>query len=137
MVKHNMRYYEYEDKIKAVYVKILKEQKRMPSQVEVAKICSVSEATVRLHLHAIDLTQLVEPFKLMGSDVLSGLAEKAISGDAASARLFFFLVFDKVERKEIMADIKADVKAKVVTTVKIPDAVAKRIAEEMVKEQKG
>jgi hypothetical protein len=91
--------------------------------------------TVRLHLKAIDINDLIEPFKLMGSNVLQGLTERAEAGDAAAARLFFFLIFDKVERKEIKADVNANVKANVKATVKIPDHIAKRIGDEMAKEE--
>jgi hypothetical protein len=132
---HNKRYFENEALIKAAYMKVLKEQKRMPTLVEVGEMCHISSETVRLHLKAIDINDLIEPFKLMGSNVLQGLTERAEAGDAAAARLFFFLIFDKVERKEIKAEVNANVKANVKATVKIPDHVAKRIGDEMAKEE--
>jgi hypothetical protein len=131
---HNKRYFENEALIKAAYMKVLKEQKRMPTLIEVGEMCHISSETVRQHLKAIDINDLIEPFKLMGSNVLQGLTERAEAGDAAAARLFFFLIFDKVERKEIKADVNANVKANVKATVKIPDHIAKRIAEEMAAE---
>jgi hypothetical protein len=131
---HNKRYFENEALIKAAYMKVLKEQKRMPTLIEVGEMCHISSETVRLHLKAIDINDLIEPFKLMGSNVLQGLTERAEAGDAAAARLFFFLIFDKVERKEIKADVNANVKANVKATVKIPDHIAKRIGDEMAKE---
>jgi hypothetical protein len=127
---HNKRYFENEALIKAAYMKVLKEQKCMPTLIEVGEMCHISSETVRQHLKDIDINDLIEPFKLMGSNVLQGLTERAEAGDAAAARLFFFLIFDKVERKEIKADVNANVKA----TVKIPDAIAKRIGDEMAKE---
>lgn len=133
---HNKRYFENEALIKAAYMKVLKEQKRMPTLVEVGGMCNISSETVRLHLKAIDINDLIEPFKLLGSNVLQGLTEKAEAGDAAAAKLFFFLIFDKAERKEIKADINADIKADVKATVKIPSAIAKRIGDEMAKEEK-
>jgi hypothetical protein len=132
---HNKRYFENEALIKAAYTKVLKDQKRMPTLIEVGEMCHISSETVRQHLKDIDINDLIEPFKLMGSNVLQGLTERAEAGDAAAARLFFFLIFDKVERKEIKADVDANVKATVKATVKIPDHIAKRIAEEMAKEE--
>jgi hypothetical protein len=131
---HNKRYFENEALIRAAYMKVLKEQKRMPTLVEVGEMCHISSETVRLHLKAIDINELIEPFKLMGSNVLQGLTERAEAGDAAAARLFFFLIFDRVERKEIKADVNANVKADVKATIKIPDAIAKRIGDELAKE---
>jgi hypothetical protein len=131
---HNSRYFENDALIKIAYMKVLDEQKRMPTLIEVGKMCSLSSETVRQHLNAINLDEIIEPFNLLGSNVLQGLSERAKAGDAAAARLFFFLVFDKVERKEIKADIKADINAKVKVTVKIPDAIAKRIGDELAKE---
>jgi hypothetical protein len=132
---HNKRYFENEALIKAAYTKVLKEQKRMPTLIEVGEMCHISSETVRQHLKAIDINDLIEPFKLMGSNVLQGLTERAEAGDAAAARLFFFLIFDKVERKEIKADVNANIKANVKATVKIPDHIAKRIGDEMAKEE--
>jgi hypothetical protein len=132
---HNKRYFENEALIKAAYTKVLKDQKRMPTLVEVGEMCHISSETVRQHLKAIDINDLIEPFKLMGSNVLQGLTERAEAGDAAAARLFFFLIFDKVERKEIKADVNANIKANVKATVKIPDHIAKRIGDEMAKEK--
>jgi hypothetical protein len=131
---HNKRYFENEALIKAAYMKVLKEQKRMPTLIEVGEMCHISSETVRQHLKDIDINDLIEPFKLMGSNLLQGLTERAEAGDAAAARLFFFLIFDKVERKEIKADVNANVKATVKATVKIPDHIAKRIGDEMAKE---
>jgi hypothetical protein len=131
---HNKRYFENEALIKAAYTKVLKEQKRMPTLIEVGEMCHISSETVRQHLKDININDLIEPFKLLGSNVLQGLTERAEAGDAAAARLFFFLIFDKVERKEIKADINANVKANVKATVKIPDAIAKRIGDELAKE---
>jgi hypothetical protein len=132
---HNKRYFENEALIKAAYTKVLKDQKRMPTLIEVGEMCHISSETVRQHLKDIDINDLIEPFKLMGSNVLQGLTERAEAGDAAAARLFFFLIFDKVERKEIKADVNANVKATVKATVKIPDHIAKRIGDEMAKEE--
>lgn len=136
MVKHNKKYFENEALIKAAYIKVLKEQKRMPTQIEVGKMCSIHTETVRLHLKAIDITELIEPFKLMGSNVLQGLTDKAEAGDAAAARLFFFLVFDKVERKEIKADVRADVKVKgkMEVTHKLSPKVAKILGDALADE---
>jgi predicted transcriptional regulator len=119
MTKHNRQYLENDALIKAAYMKVLKEQKRMPTLAEAGELCGITSETVRLHLKAIDINDLIEPFRLMGSNVLQGLTEKAEAGDAAAARLFFFLIFDKVERKEIKADIKADIDAKVKADVKV------------------
>lgn len=109
---HNAAYYKNDAIIRAEYTRVLKQTHHMPTQAQIAEKCGVTEKTVNTHLNAINFNDLIKPFKLFGSDVLQGLKEKAESGDAAASRLYFFLVFDKVERKEIKADVKADVKVK-------------------------
>ena len=109
---HNADWRKNDALIRAEYTRALKETHRMPTQAKVAEVCGLTEKTVNTHLHAVDFNELIKPFKLFGSNVLQGLAEKAEAGDAAASRLFFFLVFDKVERKEIKAEVNAAVKVK-------------------------
>ena len=126
MTTHNKAYYKNHAAIKATYMKILKDQHRMPTQKEVSEILGLTTATLSTHLRSVNLGELVEPFKLLGSDVLVGLQERAEGGDAAAARLFFMLVFDWSEKHEVKAKVDATVKAKVKGDVKVN--VSPRIA---------
>ena len=126
MRKHNKAYYKNHAAIKATYVRILKDQHRMPTQKEVAEILGLTTATLSTHMRSVTLSEIVDPFKFFGSDVLVGLQERAEGGDAAAARLFFMLVFDWSEKHEIKAKVDATVKAKVKTDVKVN--VSPRIA---------
>lgn len=121
--------------IRAEYTRALRETHFMPTQAEVAKACGVTEKTVNTHLHAVNLNEIIPPFKVFGTDILRGLAEKAEAGDAAAARLFFFLVFDKVERKEIKAEVKATVKGKLDMKVKVPPKIAKLVGDALAREE--
>jgi predicted transcriptional regulator len=96
--------------IKNAYVSILQEEKRMPTQQEVANICEIAEKTVRRHLDNITLADIGQPFKIFGEDVLYGLCEKAKTGDAQAAKLLFALLFDWTEKTEqkITGDIKLE-----------------------------
>ena len=123
---HNKAYYANDVAIKKVYVDILKKEHRMASQREVSEILGLSTNTLSTHMRAFDLSQIVNPFKIFGSDVLVGLQERAEGGDAAAARLFFMLVFDWSEKHEIKAKVDATVKAKVKGDVKVN--VSPRIA---------
>lgn len=132
---HNADWRKNDALIRAEYTRALKETHKMPTQAQVAETCGLTEKTVNTHLHAVDFNELIKPFKLFGSDVLQGLAEKAEAGDAAASRLFFFLVFDKVERKELTAKVEATVKGKLDVKVKVPSKIAKLIGDELAKEK--
>ena len=136
MPKHNKHYYATHAAIKTTYVRILKEQHRMPTQKEVAEILGLTTVTLSAHMRSVTLSEIVDPFKFFGSDVLVGLQERAEGGDAAAARLFFMLVFDWSEKHEIKAKVDATVKAKVKTDVKvkISSNAAKRIGDILAEE---
>ena len=134
---HNAAYMKNDAIIQAEYMKVVKNENRMPSQVEISKACKLSPQTINAHLNNIDLKELVQPFKLFGSSVLKGLKDKAEEGDSAAARLYFFLVFDKVERKEVKAEVKADVKVKSNVEVKhkLSPKIAKMLGDALVEEK--
>lgn len=87
--------------IKKAYTDILKAEKRMPSQSEVAGIIGVSRETVNKHLGNIDLSKLVQPYRLFGNEVLVGLMKKASEGDTQAAKLFFMLIYDWSEKQQV------------------------------------
>jgi len=105
----NKDYILTDQRIKNAYTNIMKEKKRVPSQAEVAELCNITRATVNRHLRHIDLHKLVEPFKLFGNEVLSGLLKRAAKGDERAARLFLALVFDWRETHEVEGKIDSDV----------------------------
>jgi hypothetical protein len=131
---HNADWRKNDALIRNVYTEELKKSKRMPTQARVAEICGITEKTVNTHLHSVDFNELIKPFKLYGSDVLQGLAEKAKEGDPAAIRLFMFLVFDKVERKDIIANVEATVKVKKDVKVTISPKIAKLIGDTLAKD---
>ena len=87
--------------IKDAYVDYIKKYKRIPTQIQVAEICGVSQVTVSKHFTKINLNDLIQPFKIYGDDVPMGLRAKAVKGDAQAAKLFFMLVYDWNEKKEV------------------------------------
>ena len=88
-------------KIKDTYIEYIKSHKQIPTQTQVAKMCGVTQVTVSKHFTKIDLNELVQPFKIFGDDILMGLRYKASKGDAQAAKLFFMLVYDWNEKKEV------------------------------------
>jgi predicted transcriptional regulator len=132
---HSAIYRKNDALIRAEYTRVLKATHKMPTQAEVGKECGITEKTVNTHLHAISFNDIIKPWKLFGSDVLKGLKEKAESGDAAAVRLYMFLVYDKVERKEIKAEVAATVKGKLDVKVKVPSKIAKLIGDALAKDE--
>lgn len=103
---HNKRYIKNELQIKNAFMEVLKTEKRMPTQEEVAQKLGLTRTTVNKHIQGIKLSELVEPFKIFGNDVLIGLRDKAVKGDEKAARLFLMLVFDWKEKSE--AEVKLE-----------------------------
>ena len=132
---HNADWRKNDALIRAEYTRALKETHKMPTQAQVAEVCGITEKTVNTHLHAVDFNELIKPFKLYGSDVLVGLKEKAENGDPAAIRLYMFLVFDKVERKELTAKVEATVKGKLDVKVKVPSKIAKLVGDALAKDE--
>lgn len=97
----NTSYKLLDERIKAAYKEIIKAEKRMPTQAEVAKKCDIAERTVIRHLEQINLTNLVQPYKILGNEVLSGLFKEAVGGNVQAMRLYFLLVHDWTEKQEI------------------------------------
>lgn len=87
-------------KIKDAYREYIKANKQIPTQVQVAEICGVTQVTISRHFTKIDLNELIQPFKIFGDDILMGLRGKAMKGDAHAAKLFFALVYDWAEKSE-------------------------------------
>lgn len=100
MGKKQQDYRQTDEAIKNAYMDILKIQRRMPSQSEIAKIVGVTRETVNHHLNSIDLSKLAQPFKIFGNEVLMGLSKKASEGDVQAAKLFFMLIYDWNEKTE-------------------------------------
>lgn len=134
MVKHNKTFYLNRELIKAEYLRILKTERRMPSQLEVGKNIGLTQTTISMHLNSIDITELVDPFKFYGDSVLMGLMERAQGGDGPAAKLFFNIVYDWAEKREIKADVKADVKVKGEVKHKLSPKVAKMLGDALADE---
>jgi predicted transcriptional regulator len=134
MPKHNKLYFKNRENIKKAYIDYLKKYGIMPSQSTVAEITGLTQTTISMHLKNTELSEITAQFKIMGESVLVGLQRRASEGDAAAAKLFMFLVYDKTERQELKVKVDANVKANVKAIVKIPNHIAKRIGDEMAKE---
>ena len=101
-------------KIKDAYIEYIKKHKQIPTQTQVAEMCGITQITVSRHFTKIDLSELVQPFKIFGDDILMGLRYKASKGDAQAAKLFFMLVYDWTEKQEhkVEGTIETTIKVK-------------------------
>jgi len=97
----NTSYKLVDERIKEAYKAIIKAEKRIPSRLEVAKRSGISERTVSRHLEQISLTKLVQPYKVLGNEVLSGLFKEAVGGNVSAMKLYFMLIFEWAEKQEI------------------------------------
>jgi DNA-binding Lrp family transcriptional regulator len=126
---HNKKFYQNHELIKAEYLRILKTERRMPSQIEVAKNIGLTQTTISMHLNDLDLSELIDPFKFYGDSVLISLMEKAEGGSEPAAKLFFNIIYDWAERKELKADVNANVEVKAESELTLSDKKAKLIAD--------
>ena len=97
----NASYKILDERIKAAYTDIIKAEKRIPSQAEVAKRCGIAERTVLRHLEQVNITDLVKPYRILGDKVLSGLFTEAVKGNVQAMKLYFMLIYDWSEKQEI------------------------------------
>lgn len=95
----NASYKMLDELIRAAYIRIIKAEKRIPSKAEVGKECNVAERTIRRHLEQITLTNLVQPYKVLGGEVLNGLFKEAIGGNVQAMKLYFMLIYDWSEKE--------------------------------------
>lgn len=135
MPKHNKLYFKNRENIKKAYMDYLEKYGLMPSQSTVAESTGLTQTTVSMHLKNTNLSEITAQFKLMGESVLIGLQRRASEGDAAAAKLFMFLVFDKTERQELKVDVDANVRGDVKTTVKISPKMAKMLGDAIAEEK--
>ena len=105
------------EQIKKAYKDIIKAEKRIPTQQEVAKKCDISAKTVERHLKKINLRDLIQPFRVFGNEVLIGLFKKAAEGDVQAIKLYFMLIYDWSEKTEQ----KIDTELKIIVETKLPD----------------
>ena len=97
----NTAYKILDEQIKDAYKSIIKAEKRIPTQAEVAKSCGIAERTVTRHLDQINLTNLVHPYRILGDEVLNGLFKEAVGGNVQAMKLYFMLIFDWAEKQEM------------------------------------
>ena len=97
----NASYKILDVQIKEAYESIIKAEKRIPTQAEVAKVCGIAERTVTRHLEKINLTDLVQPYRILGNKVLSGLFTAAVGGNIQAMKLYFMLIYDWAEKQEM------------------------------------
>lgn len=126
---HNKLFYQNHELIKAEYLRILKEERRMPSQLEVGKNLGITQTTISMHLNSIDLTELIDPFKFFGDSVLVSLMERAEAGSEPAAKLFFNIIYDWAEKKQVTADVEVNAVVTGDIKLKLSDKKAKLIAD--------
>jgi hypothetical protein len=84
--------------IRDAMLKLIDEQKgKLPSQDEIADRAGLARVTVQRHMKEMDLSSIARPFRVLADTVLLGLANKAVRGDAAAAKLYFQLTFGPSE----------------------------------------
>jgi len=72
----------------------LSENKRYPSNNELARRTGLSEKTIRNHLKNFDLAEITEPSKLFAENVLMSLIKRIQrTGDPSAVKLYLLLVF--------------------------------------------
>ena len=76
--------------------KLMRDNERWPTKVEIIEACGLSRATVYKHLAAMNLAELLgealDELKFMSGKVLAKLCENAMDGDIRAARLTFELM---------------------------------------------
>lgn len=104
------KFIQTDEMIKNAYIEYIKLHSTMPTQQEIADKCGIGRKTVWLHLHDLNIDDIVEPFKIFGPAVLMGLVNRAKKGDARAVDLYMKLAYKFTEKHEIKADIEATVK---------------------------
>ena len=98
----NASYKILDEQIRNAYKAIIQSEKRIPSQAEVGKRCNIAERTVKRHLEKITLSDFVQPYKILGNEVLAGLFKEAVGGNVAAVKLYFMLMFEWSERETMV-----------------------------------
>lgn len=101
-----VRYLQMDELIKKAYIEYIKQYSTMPTQEEIANICGVKRKTVWIHLHDMDLNDIIEPFKVFGPSVLMGLVNRAKKGDSKAVELYMKLAYKYKETHDIEGEIK-------------------------------
>jgi hypothetical protein len=89
--RHN-RWEYHQAKITRTISILMKEEGRLPTQMEIAEKSGLSRQTVNKHLKEIGKTpylkEYIETFRFMGPKVLARVYAFAVNGDVKAARLF-------------------------------------------------
>jgi hypothetical protein len=86
----------------------LSENKRYPSNNELARRTGLSEKTIRNHLKNFDLAEITEPSKLFAENVLMSLIKRIQrTGDPSAVKLYLLLVFG-IDERGFVANKKKD-----------------------------
>jgi DNA-binding transcriptional MocR family regulator len=83
-------------KIRDAMLALIAEKKgKIPSQEEIAAKSGLSRITVQRHMQDMELSEIAHPFRALADTVLLGLANRAVKGDTAAAKLYFKLTFGR------------------------------------------
>ena len=125
-----------DEKIKNSYIEYIKTNKgKIPTEAHIAEVCGLTQATVSHHLVKTNLEEQAKPFKVFGQDVLLGLRNRAIKGDAQAAKLFFALVFDYNEKHDVEGELKIKAEVKTLNAKEVIDKYGKNF--DRLKEEKN
>lgn len=81
-------------KIRDAMLELIAEKRgKIPSQEEIAVRSALSRVTVQRHMKEMELSKIAKPFRALADSVLLGLANRAVKGDTAAAKLYFKLTF--------------------------------------------
>ena len=73
-------------------INLFEEKKHSPTQAEIAKRCNLSRKCVNEHLRELKLEDVTPSIKSETLEILSGLSEKAKTGDPSAVKLWMQLV---------------------------------------------
>lgn len=73
-------------------INLFEEKKHSPTQAEIAKRCNLSRKCVNEHLRDLKLEDVTPSIKSETLEILSGLSEKAKTGDPSAVKLWMQLV---------------------------------------------
>ena len=85
-------------KIVQAYMTLFAAQKRVPTQIEIAKACNLSRNAVGRHVGDMKLNDVLPNIKLRTERVLHGLTSRAEKGYAQEVELWLQLVYGWVRK---------------------------------------
>lgn len=83
---------ENKAKVLQSITELYEETGKVPSSVKVAEHCGLNRETVAKYRREIDISQFFPTLRTRTFEILEGIAQKAIKGDAAAAKIWLQFV---------------------------------------------